>query len=340
MYSLKDDSTKILVIQLDEEGLTQEEISIQTGMGKSTIGDFLRGESFASFWRDYGGVKETLEEEPTKLGGRDIYRIETSKSKPDGCTHFFIPDTQCKEGINMSYLKWIGEYIVDRMPDVIIHIGDHADMPSLSSYDKGTKKAEGKRLHHDIDAAIEGMNILLKPLYELQQKQLAETGKISYKPKMVLTLGNHEERIMRHVNANPELSGFLSYDNLRYKEMGWDVYDFLQPVIVNGVTYCHYMANPMTGKPYGGMASTVLKNVGESFTVGHAQKLDIATRHLPSSGRQQWAIVAGACYLHDEGYKGYQGNHHWRGVIVKHGVENGSYNPMFIDLDYLRKRYD
>ena len=45
------------------------------------------------------------------------------------------------------------------------------------------------------------------------------------------------------------------------------------------------------------------------------------------------------CYTHSEDYKGHQGNHHWRGVIVKHQVSKGSYNPMFVDLNYLEKRY-
>jgi hypothetical protein len=124
-----------------------------------------------------------------------------------------------------------------------------------------------------------------------------------------------------------------------YKEMGWEVYDFLQPVIINGVTYVHFMANPMSGKPYGGAAMNVLKNVGESFIMGHKQTLDVATRFLPSSGRQQWAIIAGACYEHDEDYKGFQGNHHWRGVVVQHEVRDGSFQPMFVDLGYLRQRY-
>ncbi len=212
-------------------------------------------------------------------------------------------------------------------------------MESLSSYDRGKKKAEGKRVAADIKAGIDGMNRLLKPLFDLQQKQLKKDGKITYKPRMVFTLGNHCERIMRHVNANPELDGFLSYDNLRLKDMGWEVYDFLKPVVVNGVAYCHYMANPMSGKPYGGQAMNILKNVGESFTVGHKQTLDVATRHLPSSGKQQWGIVAGACYTHDEDYKGHQGNYHWRGVIVKHGVCEGSYNPMFVDLGYLERKF-
>ena len=40
-----------------------------------------------------------------------------------------------------------------------------------------------------------------------------------------------------------------------------------------------------------------------------------------------------------EQYKGHQGNHHWRGIVVKHNVKEGSFNPMFVDLDYLKERY-
>ena len=171
----------------------------------------------------------------------------------------------------------------------IIHIGDHADMPSLSSYDKGKRAAEGKRVKEDIQSAVDGMAALLKPLYDYQQEELRQYGEVRYKPRMVLTLGNHEERIIRHVNANPELHGFLGYDDLKYKEFGWEVYDFLKPAVVNGVAYVHYMANPMSGKPYGGQAMNVLKNVGESFSMGHKQILEIATRFLPGI----WASAMG-----------------------------------------------
>lgn len=307
-----------------DTNISQRQIAKLLGKPKSTVNDFLRSQ-----------VQGVIPEK-NSLG---IYNILTSEHSPENCTHLMIPDTQCKPNIDMSYLRWVGEYIVEKRPDVIIHIGDHADMPSLSSYDKGKRAAEGKRVQDDIEASIMGMNILLRPLYHLQKEQ-ERKGERIYKPRMVFTLGNHEERIQRHVNANPELHGFLSYDNLLLEQMGWEVYDFLQPVIVNGVTYCHFMANPMTGKPWGGTAQNILRHVGESFSMGHKQTLDVATRFLPASGKQQWAIIAGACYTHDEEYKGYQGNHHWRGVVVKHNVMEGSFNPMFVSLDYLRVRYD
>jgi hypothetical protein len=355
--SLRNDDQKLLVIKLDKDGYKQREISEAVGIPQNTISDFLLKKTYTVWWYEFEDMKQDYNFKDVKLiyKGREVVsmssdsitvdrqeviKIETTVGEvADDATHFVIPDTQVKPNISLDYLHWVGMYIANRQPDVIVHLGDHADMESLSSYDKGKRSAEGKRVQEDIKAAIEGMNVLLKPIHDLQQQQLKDLGEITYKPRMVLTLGNHEFRIMRHVDANPELHGFLSYEDLRYEENGWEVFDFLNPVIVNGVTYVHFMANPMTGKPYGGAALNVLKNVGESFTQGHKQTLDVATRFLPSSGKQQWAIVAGACYVHEEAYKGYQGNHHWRGVIIKHNVSDGSYNPMFVDLDYLEKRY-
>lgn len=341
------------IIKLRDDGMTQRDIAKSLGLGKSTVGDFLRKETHLDYW-DSGlspiEVEETIQRVAVLPSDTDninswdleVLSIATTKHNPDDHskkTHFVIPDTQCKPGVSLDYLTWVGKYLVNRMPDVIIHLGDHADMPSLSIYDKGKKKAEGKRVSHDIAASIHGMNALLKPLYDLQQEQLATTGKITYKPVMVLCLGNHEERILRHVDANAELSGFLSIDNLRYDEAGWEVQTFLKPKVIDGVAYAHFMANPMTGKPYGGAALNILKQVGESFTVGHKQTLDVATRFLPASGKQQWAVTIGACYMHDEGYKGPQGNHHFRGMMVCHDVSQGSYTPMMIDLAYLERRY-
>ncbi len=330
------------VKRLKRQGFSSRKIALKVFgkvSSKSTVNDILSRESRkedSSIFLTNNEPKALKRVVPKE---DKVFRIETSKTVKVNATHLMIPDTQVKAGIDTAYLDHIGLYIADKKPEVIVHIGDHADMPSLSSYDKGKKSAEGKRYHIDINSAIDGMRRILQPLYNLQQSELERYGRVKYKPKMVFTLGNHEERIMRHADAHPELEGLIGYHNLRYEDFGWEVYDFLEPAIINGVVYCHYMANPMTGKPYGGTATNVLKNVGESFCMGHKQCLDVATRFLPASGKQQWAIIAGACYSHDEGYKGHQGNNHWRGIVVKHNVKQGSFNPMFVDLDYLEKRY-
>jgi hypothetical protein len=101
---------------------------------------------------------------------------------------------------------------------------------------------------------------------------------------------------MRAVSSNAELEGMIGYHDLPYDD--WEVHDYLKPVVIDGVLYCHFMANPMTGKPYSGTALNQLNKVQHSFCVGHKQTLDVATYFTPL-GRQTWGIVAGACLTSD-----------------------------------------
>ena len=247
-------------------------------------------------------------------------------------THLIIPDTQIKEGVPTEHLRWIGEYIADRQPDTVIHLGDHWDMPSLSSYDKGTKRIEGRRYEQDINVGNEAFKLLTAPTRAANARK-----RVPYSPRWVFLLGNHEERIARATNESAILDGLMSYNDL--DTSGWEVHDFLKPVWIDGVAYAHYFYNPMSGRPYSGNNIELrLKNIGHSFTMGHQQTLGYAMR--PVGDRMQHGLVAGACYLHDEEYKGPQGNSHWRGIIMKHQVKDGSYNVMFVDLNYLCNRFE
>lgn len=304
-------------IALDSTGtMSKRDISKMLKVPKSTVSDMLR--------KYYGTLAATNEPEVIK-----------QKDLP---THLVIFDTQVRPEVPTDYLDWIGQYIARKQPDVIMHLADHADMPSLSSWDKGKRAAENKRVKIDIDAAIEGMRVLLAPMRALQARQ-REAGEPVYNPRMIITLGNHEDRITRYVNANPELHGFLSIDDLKYEEFGWEVIPFLTPIEVDGIHYCHYFPNVMTGKALGGTAANMLTKIGTSFTMGHRQLLDVAVRTLQTTGQQQWGVICGSSYVHDEDYKGVQGNKHWRGIMVKHNVRDGSYDPLMISMDWLRQEY-
>jgi predicted phosphodiesterase len=81
-----------------------------------------------------------------------------------------IPDTQVRDGVNLDHLEACGRYIIDKKPDVIVHIGDHFDMPSVSYYNKKIE-VEGQRIVKDIDSGKEGMARLMKPLMEYNAKK-------------------------------------------------------------------------------------------------------------------------------------------------------------------------
>ena len=253
-------------------------------------------------------------------------------------THLVIPDTQAKPGTPTDHLRWIGQLIVDERPDTVVHLGDHADMPSLSLYDVGRRSFEGRRYSSDIEAANRAFDVLCGPLAEYNQVRKVYKEK-KFRPRRIICLGNHEDRINRATDLDAKLHGLISTHDLNYTAHGFEVVPFLTPICVDGIWYCHYYAAPFTGRPYGGTAATRLKTIGHSFVMGHQQTLDYAVRFL-TDGTQQLGIVAGAAYLHAEDYKGTQNNAHWRGVILLNGVEAGNANPRFISLDQLCRRYE
>ena len=248
--------------------------------------------------------------------------------------HLVIPDSQVKHGEKFEYLTRIGHYMVEKKPDVVVHLGDFADMESLSSYDKGKKSFEGRRYIKDIQAATDAMQALLGPLFEYNAKQKRNKGKL-YNPRLVLTLGNHEHRIARAINDDPKLEGLIKYEDLPYGD--WEVHDFLSPVFIEGVAYCHYFPTGVMGRP-ATSASALVSKMHMSCIQGHQQGRQVAYGKRPD-GSNITCIIAGSCYEHDEGYLDHQTNKHWRGVLMLHEVNDGSFDEMFVSLDYLKKKY-
>jgi hypothetical protein len=246
-----------------------------------------------------------------------------------------IPDCQVRPGDDLGYLTAIGNYLVEKQPDVIIQIGDFADMPSLSSYDIGKKSFEGRRYISDVEAAKNAMEALLQPL-KLAHKQNVLGHRKRYAPRLILTLGNHEERIERAVNSDAKLDGTIGIKDLEY-EKDWEVYPFLEPVVIEGVAFCHYFVTGVAGRP-SSSAQAQLNKQHMSCVAGHQQGLQIATGHR-ANGDRLTSIIAGSCYEHNEDYLGYQGNKHWRGMLMLHEVNNGNFDLMPVSLDFIKKRY-
>jgi hypothetical protein len=246
-----------------------------------------------------------------------------------------IPDVQFRPGDNPDFLRKIGLYLEEKEPDVIVCIGDFADMPSLSSYDVGKKSFEGRRYRHDIEATKMAMVTLLQPLKERRLRD-REGHRARYVPRMVLTLGNHEARITRAVNSDAKLDGTIGISDLEF-EKDWEVYPFLEPVVIEGVAFCHYFTSGLLGRPCTS-AQAQLTRKHMSCVAGHQQGLQIATGHR-ADGKRLTSIIAGSCYRHSEDYLGPQGNNHWRGMLMLHACKDGEFDPMFVSLDYLDQKY-
>jgi hypothetical protein len=247
-----------------------------------------------------------------------------------GRTHMVIPDIQAKPNVEHDHLEWIANYAIDKRPDVIIQIGDWADMPSLSLYDKGKKCYEGRRYVKDIEAA----NYSLERFERTLEDYNRNNPHTPYNPRKVITFGNHEYRIVRACELDASLDGKLSINDLDFERRGWERHDFLQVVEIDGVQYSHYFISGTMGRPVSS-AAALLRARGSSATMGHVQRMDVA--YHPQT--QQIGLMCGTCYLHDEDYLGPQGNNAPRQIILKHEVEDGRYDLMAVSLRFLKKRY-
>ena len=247
-----------------------------------------------------------------------------------------IPDMQIRPGDDLGFVRAIGEYIVEKRPDVIVNLGDMADMPSLSSYDVGKKEYEGRRYIADIDAVHAAQQELFNPLYKLNRMQVSNRKK-RYAPRTVMCMGNHENRINRAVSNDAKLEGLMSVDDLMYGAYWDEVYDFLDVVVIEGVAFSHYFVTGVAGRP-ASSAAAQLRKANMSCISGHQQGLQIHTGNR-ADGKLLTSIIAGSCYEHDEGYLGPQGNKHWRGVLMLHQVVDGQFDLMPVSLEYLNKKY-
>ena len=243
-------------------------------------------------------------------------------------THLVIGDPHCNPKASNDRFLWAGKLARDLKPDTIICMGDFSSLDSLSSYDKGKKSFEGRRYKKDIDHAHDALEKFNKGL----------NGRRSRK---VMLLGNHEDRIDRIVDETPELDGTISTKDLKFKEFGWEVFAYQEPVAIDGVHYCHNYPTGIMGKPISGdnIARSLLLKNKVSSTVGHCHLFDYSMCTIPS-GRKVLGLSAG-CYLHHkEDYARNTQRLWWSGLIVKRNVRQGEYDIETIEYNTVKRRYD
>jgi len=240
--------------------------------------------------------------------------------------HIIIPDSHASPEHNNDRFEWLGKFIYAMRPDVVIDIGDSADMNSLCSYDKGTKGFESRRYLADVTAYHDAMEKLWWP-YKKHKKGL---------PRREKRRGNHEHRIETATEYAGVFEGTFGIDDLR--ELHWNDavlgYRFSGEAI-DGVTYNHVCPSPLLAKPLASvtLARAIIKQEHKSYTVGHTHLRDFAEE------RGIHSLVVG-CYFdqwHD--FAGPANENYWRGVVVCDDVANGKYDHSWVSLASIKRVY-
>lgn len=272
-----------------------------------------------------------------------VYGLIGSTSKSYGLLtrrtklrHAIIPDVQAKPNVPLDHLDWCGKWLADKKPDVIVCLGDFADMESLSSYDVGKKSFEGRRYTKDIEVARLAMDILMAPILEEQEKIRRHKGRM-WRPRLVLTLGNHETRINKAVDNDSKLEGLIKISDLGYDRYGWEIYPYLQVIVIDGICYSHYFTSGILGRPVTS-ARMLLQKHHMSCVSGHQQGRDIAYGKR-ADGSSMTSIISGSFYQHDEAYLNAQTNEHWHGCWMLNEVKDGSFDEMPLSINYLKRKY-
>lgn len=179
----------------------------------------------------------------------------------------------------------LGDYLRRRSAkgDAILCLGDFADMPSLATQEKGTRRAEGRRYADDVACAKKAAGVVFSGLPGREK---------------VMLLGNHEHRIDRAAQEDPKMHRTISCADLGYGRHFDSVLSFLQVAKVRGFAASHYFASGVMGRPIGGAspATSLLNKLHCSAVAGHSHLLDLAVQTMPT-GDKLYGIVAG-CYAH------------------------------------------
>lgn len=248
-------------------------------------------------------------------------------------THLVFSDAHAHPNFSNHRADYLGRLILDLKPDVVINLGDLADMPSLSSYDKGTKGFQGRTYKRDITSSLDFQERMWHPVRQAKRKR----------PVTYWFDGNHEQRIDRALNTSHELEGTIATEDLRVR--GWDYiipYDGLYPGVreIDGVSYGHYMVSGVMGRPIGGErhASTLISKKLTSCTVGHTHIFDFHLRPRPDGSKAQALVMP--CFMdYDAEWAGQSGKMWSKGLVIKRNVSGGSYDLEYVSMERLAKEY-
>jgi hypothetical protein len=215
-----------------------------------------------------------------------------------------------------------------------VSLGDVCDFPSLCSYDKGRKSFQGRTYKADIDAHADFQDRLWSTVKNTKKRL----------PHRVTLIGNHEQRITRAIEVQPELEGTISYEDLELDHFYDDVvpYEGSTPGTINidGVTYAHYLVSGVSGRAISGehLAYSLLAKQHASVVVGHNHTFDYCIRTVVD-GRRIQAVCAGVFQEHVAAFAGEAQKLWWPGIVVLDNVEDGTFDLRQISMAQLKKEY-
>lgn len=227
-----------------------------------------------------------------------------------------------------SRFEYMGLYINEIKPDIVIQIGDFATLDSLNGHIpnetyQGKSKPSFMADMVSFNEALDAMQI-----------EGAERH---------CTLGNHERRLYHFEDRAPEAYGMMQCELQKvFERHKWTFSPYGMPYIVGGVSFVHCALNSL-GKSYGGKnaENTIANDAIGDWVIGHSHR-ERMHRAAKLGANNFVKIVNVGCALPDGFIEDYARHTltGWSYGISDMTIHNGHIQDYhFVSMNHLDERY-
>lgn len=251
-----------------------------------------------------------------------------------------VPDAHAHPHVSNDRFKWLGRFIVENQPEVVVDIGDWGDLVSISKYTEPCSPT----LDEEIKTIRESNKLTFGAIQRYNNTHQRARKKRFYRPKIIRTMGNHDDRrISDWLKNHPDDSNKLTFSNLGFGNYDEEIVPFLKPKLFSGISFCHYFYEK---DPRYAISDAHALNSKKHMSCiqGHTHTRDYAEAVRADGIRIQSVIVG--CYLDPndkspQAYAGPQGiARSWSGLVMLRDVnEKGEYDVEFIGVDRIKREY-
>lgn len=233
----------------------------------------------------------------------------------------------------LPILTWIARLASEQRFDRIVQIGDWSTFDSVNMHDKNDTRAARYKpsIRDDLDN--------LKASHQAMRRGMAD----DYRPKLTFLNGNHENRLERFENANPEAQDtFTLAREETFAQFGWRTRPYGEVFYSQGVGFTHHPTNG-AGRAFGG--KTGPQRAANETTVpvvsGHTHRRQVhdAPKIGPIDVISMVEIGCAMPWGSVESYAAHSLTGWWWGVVPL-TVQDGAITDLnFVSMLTMRDRY-
>ncbi len=233
----------------------------------------------------------------------------------------------------VEVLSWAARFGSDRKVGRVVQVGDWGTFDGASFHDKNdTLKARLKpTIKQDLDNQKESL------------QAFHNSRPADWNPKLDITLGNHENRLHRFENANPETAGMFSNElETNFAQFGWKTRPYGEVMFIQGVGISHHPTNG-AGRAFGGKTGPqrAANELTSSFISGHTH----AYQHFTTgkigavSGVDVMEVGCALPWGEVEDYAAHSIINWWYGFVIVDLMGGRIVSHEAVDMMAIRDRY-